>query len=98
MLSENYQDITKKEIKDVLADYEYNDDIMCDEDPRTLAIKEAMTELPQQDKIIFCMYLELGSSRKLGKFLGGISHSTVLKEIQRIKNNIISIMDKNNGK
>ena len=95
MIEKDYKEITPKEIKDVLKEYEYDSDIMNDEDPRVLAIKEALAQVPPADKIMFCMYLELGSSRRLGKFLGGISHSTVLKEIKRIKNNIISIMDKN---
>lgn len=96
MISENYKDLTPKDVRDILKDYEYDDDIMNNEDERSLEVKRILNMLPQADKIMFCMYLELGSSRKLGKFLGGISHSTVLKEIQRIKNNIISIMD--NGK
>lgn len=98
MLDKDYTELTPKDIRDVLIDYEYDDDIMNDEDERSLAIKEAMTKIPQADKIMFCMYLEFGSSRKLAKFLGGIHHSTALKEIKRIKNNIISIMDKNNGR
>lgn len=85
----DYTQLTPKDVRDILEDYAYDDDIMNNEDERTLAIKEAMTHLPVADRIIFCLYLELGSSRTLGKFLGGISHSTILKEIKRIRQTIL---------
>lgn len=72
-----------------MADYTYDPDPMNTEDVRSLAIKRAMLHLPEADRIIFALYLELGSSRKLGKLLGGISHSTILKEISNIKQKIL---------
>lgn len=86
---DSYLNLTSKQIKDILEDYAYDDDIFNDEDERVHSLKKALSKIPAPDKIMFCLYLELGSSRKLGAFLGGISHSTVLKEITRIKNNIL---------
>ena len=83
-------DITPDELHSIVKEYEYDPDPMNDEDERSLAIKEAMTKLPEADKIIWCLYMELQSSRKLGVVLGGVSHSTILKEINRIKDEIIS--------
>lgn len=85
-------DITPDELHRIMKDYEYDDDIMNMEDERSLAIKKAMTKLPEADRIIWCLYMELASSRKLGKLLGGISHSAILKEVSRIKLEIMQNM------
>ena len=85
-------DITPDELRAILSEYAYDPDIMNNEDERSLEIKKAMTCLDDAERIIFCLYMELQSSRKLGEFLGGISHSTVLKEINRIRKKIIENM------
>ena len=86
-------DITPDELHSIMKEYEYDPNIMNMEDERSLAIKKAMTKLPEADRIIWCLYMELESSRKLGQVLGGISHSTVLKEINRIRDEIIKHLD-----
>ena len=85
-------DITPDELRSIVKEYEYNPDPMNDEDERSLAIKEAMTHLPDADRIIWCLYMELQSSRKLGALLGGVSHSTILKEVTRIRDEIMKNM------
>lgn len=55
---------------------EYNDDI--------LILKKAMDNLNDADRIIFVLYCEYGSLRKVGKELG-VSHSIIYKNISRIK-------------
>ena len=82
-------DITPDELRSIVKEYEYDPDIMNNEDERSLAIKKAMTKLPEADRIIWCLYMELQSSRKLGVLLGGVSHSTILKEISRIREAIV---------
>lgn len=86
-------DITPDELHTIMKDYEYDPDVMNDEDERSLEIKLAISKLPEAEKIIWCLYMELQSSRKLGQILGGISHSTVLKEINRIRDEIIKHLD-----
>lgn len=76
--------IKPEELRAILKEYEYNDDVMCEDDERVRAIKKALTKLNEADRIIFCLYMDLGASRKVGKVLG-VSHSTILKEINRIK-------------
>lgn len=76
--------IKPEELRAILKEYEYDGDIMCDDDERVRAIKKALTKLNEADRIIFCLYMDLGASRKVGKVLG-VSHSTILKEINRIK-------------
>lgn len=81
-------DINPDELRAIMKEYEYNPDNVYDEDDeRVTKIKRALTKLTQPDRIIFCLYMDMGASRKVGKVLG-VSHSTILKEINRIKNEI----------
>ena len=80
--------ITSEELKAILADYEYNSDILCDEDERAIKIKHALTKIPLADKIIFC----LQTDRKVSKILG-VSYTTIFNEYKRIRNEIIDIMN-----
>lgn len=80
--------ITASELKDILKEYEYEEDIFTLDDPRVVAIKWALSQIPDADRIIFCLWLDQQSSRKVGKILG-VSHSTILKELKRIKAEII---------
>lgn len=77
-------EISPSELRAILAEYEYNPDVMSDEDVRVIKIKRALAKLNAPDRILFCLYMDLGASRKVGACLG-VSHSTVLKEINRIK-------------
>lgn len=84
--------ITSEELKKIMADYEYNPDILCDEDERATKIKYALTKLPLADKIIFCLQTDIQSFRKVGNILG-ISYTSVFNEFKRIKKEIINIMN-----
>ena len=89
----NYEiKITSEELKKILADYEYNPDILSDEDERTIKIKYALTKLPLADRIIFCLQTDIQSFRKVGKILG-VSYTLVFNEFKRIKKEIINIMN-----
>ena len=79
--------ISPKELRAILAEYAYNPDVMNDEEDKVNSVKKALSQIPEADRIIFCLYLDLGASRKVGELLG-VSHSTILKEINRIKNKI----------
>lgn len=82
--------INASELKDILREYEYEDNVMTEDDPRVTCIKWALTQIPDADRIIYCLWLDQESSRKVGKILG-VSHSTILKELRRIKNEILRI-------
>ncbi len=81
-------DIKPDELRAIMEEYQYDPDIMCDDDERVLKAKRALTKIALPDRIIFCIYLDLGASRKVGELLG-VSHSTILKEINRIRKEII---------
>lgn len=75
-------------IKELINEYKPNYDIFCDDDEQMTAIKEAVQNLPDADRIIFILYCESGSLREVGKMLG-VSHTTVYKTIKQIKKQIL---------
>ena len=77
-------EIDPNELKAIMDEYEYKPDVMTKDDVRVIKIKKALGKLDVPDRVIFCLYMDLGASRKVGKVLG-VSHSTILKEINRIK-------------
>ena len=84
-----------KEFRRIKADYRYNPDIMCPDDPRVARIKEIIdTKLSQVDKTIILLYADCQSYRKLGKKMR-LSHMTIRREVIRIKKIILE--EYNNG-
>lgn len=83
MLSEN-----KIDIKDILEDYQPDNDLFTEENPEINKLKNIIyTELDEIDRRIILMYAELGSLRKLGKELG-VCAATALTKIIQIRNKI----------
>lgn len=79
--------IKGEEIKAIMAEYEFNDDTIFEEDERVYKIKEALTKLEPADKIIWCLYMEFQSERKVAKILG-CSRTPVNRALKRIKEEI----------
>lgn len=84
-------DISPAELRAILKEYEYDPDVMCEDDDKVILIKRALQKLQDPDRILWCLYMDLGASRKVGAVLH-VSHSTVLKEINRIKMEIRYLM------
>ena len=74
-------------LKRVMEDYEPDESIWREYDDDMLLLKQAMDSLETSDRIIFVLYCEYGSLRKVGKRLG-VSHSIIYKNISRIKRQI----------
>ena len=85
-------DIKPETLKAIMADYDFNPDIMCDEDERVTKIKYALTQIPLAEKMIFCLHTDIQSVRKVGEILG-VSYTTIFNEFKRIKKEIIDIMN-----
>lgn len=84
------------EFRQIKAEYQFNPDIMNDEDERVSRVKEIITKnLSQVDRTIFLLYVDCQSLRELGKKLG-LSHMTCSKEIRRIKAIILNEYNKSN--
>ena len=84
--------IDKEQLKKIMADYKYDDDIMNEDDERVTKIKYAISKLPEADKVIFILQTDIQSQRKVGNLLG-VSHTAIGKECKRIKEKILEIID-----
>ena len=83
------------EFRKIRQDYTYNPDIMNEEDERLTRIKKIIdTKLSLADKTIILLYVDCQSYRKLGARLG-VSHMTIRREVQRIKNIILKEYERN---
>lgn len=85
------------DFRKIKQDYKYEpDDIMLDEDPRFTEAKRIInTKLSLEDKTIILLYIDLASYRKLGRRMG-VSHTTIRKDVQRIKRIIFEEYAKQN--
>ncbi len=83
------------EFRKIRQDYTYNPDIMNEEDERLTRVKKIIdTKLSLADKTIILLYVDCQSYRKLGARLG-VSHMTIRREVQRIKNIILKEYESN---
>ena len=83
------------EFRKIRQDYTYNPDIMNEEDERLTRVKKILdTKLSLADKTIILLYMDCQSYRKLGARLG-VSHMTIRREVQRIKNIILKEYERN---
>ena len=83
------------EFRKIRQDYTYNPDIMNEEDERLTRLKKIIDQkLSLADKTIILLYVDCQSYRKLGKRLG-VSHMTLRREVQRIKNIILKEYENN---
>lgn len=84
--------ITPQQIKEIDKQYQYQFDLFEDNIEAQKA-KWALAKLSIPDRIIFELYAEMQSSRKVGNILG-VSHNVVLSEVRRIRAEIIEHMSK----
>ena len=83
------------EFRKIKQEYTYNPDIMNEEDERLTRVKKIIdTKLSLADKTIILLYVDCQSYRKLGARLG-VSHMTIRREVQRIKNIIMKEYESN---
>lgn len=91
----NNINITAKELRAICKEYEYNEQehLMLDEgeDERPYLIKKAMTHLDKSDYIIFCLYMEYKSERKVASLLG-CSRTPLHNNLAKTKEHIQSFL------
>ena len=75
------EDCNPEEIKEILKQYEPNPEQDTDE---MLILKNKIATLDTADRVILLLYAECQSQRQLGEMFG-LSHSTIAKELKRIK-------------
>lgn len=81
-------------LKNVMEDYKPDYSIWREDNEDMLLLKRALDSLEDSDRIIFVLYAEWGSLRKVGKKLG-VSHSIIYKNISRIKRQIYDYIKAN---
>lgn len=78
-----------QDFRQIKEDYAWHNDIMTADDEKVGRIKEIInTRLSLIDKTIILLYVDCQSYRKLGRRLG-VSHMTIRREVQRIKQIIL---------
>lgn len=79
-----------KDFRLIKEDYAWSQDIMSAEDEKVSRLKEIInTRLSLVDKTIILLYVDCQSYRKLGKRFG-VSHMTIRREVQRIRQIILN--------
>lgn len=69
---------------EIMKEYEPINDIWSEEDEIVDRLKRKIKELCDSDRILFIMYCEMASYRKMAEYLN-CSHSLIGSEIKRIK-------------
>lgn len=82
-------DISKNELKNIMD--QFKPDIVRDND-EFFKYKNAMEKLDKSDQIIFCLYAELQSERKVAELLG-VSRSPIHKILTKIRQQILEYYD-----
>lgn len=88
-------DISRDELRKITDEYRYDPEEEfwdLDGDDRVWKVKKAMSRLDISDYIIFCLYLELRSERKLAALLG-MSRTPIHKYLVKVKTQIINYIE-----
>lgn len=87
---------TVQEFRAIRKEYQYDDSIFNDEPRRVAHVKYIVNNrLNLVDRTLIILYADCHNYRKLGERLG-VSHTTVFKEIRRIRKEILRIYDEMN--
>lgn len=78
-------EISPKELRNIMSQFEPN---MLTDDEETYKLKEAIQKLDKSDAIIFSLYTEMESERKVADVLG-VSRSPIHKILTKIKEQIL---------
>lgn len=83
-------------ITNVMKEYKPDNSIWREYSDDVLMLKKAMDNLNDSDRVIFVLYCEYGSLRKVAKQLG-VSHSIIYKNISRIKREMYDFIRTNSN-
>lgn len=75
-------------IRQMLKEYAFNSSPFSEDDVKVARLKFIISKLSQVDRTIIILYADCLSTRKLGKKMG-MSHTTIRREISRIREQII---------
>lgn len=92
-MSSKEEDVVKDYLE-IREDYAPDRSIFSEEPDKLRRVKEIIARLPPADRVLFIMYTDCGSLRKLAARFG-ISYVTLQKEIARIRKTILHQYDPN---
>ena len=86
-----------RDYRELRPDYAFDPSIFNDEPERIAQIKYIVNNrLNLVDRTLIILYADCQNYRKLGERLG-VSHTTIFKEIRRIRKDILQIYDEMNS-
>lgn len=93
--------LTSRELKAIVAEYTYDEDERFSDElgteqkrtDREWETLRALNMVNRSDFIIYCLYLNYGSARSVGKLLG-TSHAPVTRVLRRVEEEIMTEMIK----
>ena len=97
--------LTSRELKAIVAEYTYNEDERFSDEllpepkrsDKEWETIRALNKVNKSDFIIYCLYLNYGSARRVGKLLG-TSHAPVTRVLRRVEDEIMNEMIKRKEK
>lgn len=87
--------LTPAEVRNICEQFAINENSMVYDTETEYTIKKAMECLTKSDWVIFCLYCELQSERKLAELLG-VSRTPIGHELARIKGIIKDKLNEDN--
>ena len=97
--------LTSRELKAIVAEYTYDEDERFSDEllpepkrsDKEWETIRALNKVNKSDFIIYCLYLNYGSTRRVGKLLG-TSHAPVTRVLRRVEDEIMNEMIKRKEK
>ena len=97
--------LTSRELKAIVAEYTYDEDERFSDEllpepkrsDKAWETIRALNKVNKRDFIIYCLYLNYGSARRVGKLLG-TSHAPVTRVLRRVEDEIMNEMIKRKEK
>lgn len=97
--------LTSRELKAIVAEYTYDEDERFSDEllpepkrsDKEWETIRALNKVNKSDFIIYCLYLNYGSARRVGKLLG-TSHAPVTRVLRRVEDDIMNEMIKRKEK
>lgn len=86
-------ELSQDEVKAICREYRITDDDYLKLNDEQLTLKEAINSLSPSDYIIFCLYCELASERRLAKVLG-LSRTPISRCLKDIRSKITEYIEK----
>ena len=88
-------ELSQEDVKAICKEYRITDDDYLTLNDEQLLLKQAINSLSPSDYIIFCLYCELASERRLAKTLG-LSRTPISKCLKDIRQKINEYIETHN--